>query len=134
MISTRQELPLKIAVVTNDNGDAGGARVGELATPPGETRTLATVLIENSKLVAQLEGKEEVLKERDRVIDEMRDDRSFLREELTAARGQRGDVKEIAQETLATLKAIALRGLLEEKKSPPVAAEIITSTGESRPA
>ena len=41
-----------------------------------------TVLIENSKLLAKLEGKDEVLTERNRVIDELRDDRTFLREEL----------------------------------------------------
>jgi hypothetical protein len=134
MKSPAHELPNKTRTVTNDNGDAGGARVGELAAPLGETRSIATVLIENSKLVAQLEGKDELLKERDRVIDEMRDDRSFLREELIAARALRGDVKEISQEMLGTLKAIALRGLLGETKSPPVAAEIITPTGESRPA
>src|SRR5438552_13267252 len=78
--SPAEELPRKTTTVTNDNGDAGDARVGELAAPIGERRSLATVLIENSKLVAQLEGKEELLKERDRVVDEMRDDRKFLRE------------------------------------------------------
>jgi len=115
-------------------GAAGVARVGELAAPIGETRSLATVLIENSKLVAQLEGKDELLMERDRVIGEIREDRMFLREELIAARALRGDVKEISQEMLRTLKAVALRGLLEEeKKSPPVAAEIINQEGESRP-
>lgn len=67
-------------------------------------------------------------------VAELRDDRSFLREELTEARNLRGDVKEIAQEMLRTLKAVALRGLLEEGKSPPAAAEIITPTGETRPA
>jgi hypothetical protein len=134
MKSPVQELPNKTRTVTNNNGVASDARVGELAAPIGETRSIATVLIENSKLVAQLEGKDNLLKERDRLIDEMRDDRSFLREELTAARALRGDVKEISQEMLGTLKAIALRGLLEQKESAPVAAEIITPTGESRPA
>ena len=76
------EIPLKTAPATNDNGDAGDASVRELATPTGETRSLATVLIENSKLLAKLEGKDEVLTERNRVIDELRDDRTFLREEL----------------------------------------------------
>jgi hypothetical protein len=51
---------LKMLPATNDNGDAGVARAGELATPLGETRSLATVLIENSKLLATLEGKEEL--------------------------------------------------------------------------
>ena len=96
---------------------------------------LYSVLIENAKLLAKLEGKDEVMTERNVLVGELRDDRTFLREELTEARKLRGDVKEIAQEMLRTLKAVALRGLLEEeKKSPVVVAEIITQTGESRPA
>ena len=124
-----------IASVRDASGDAGVARAGELATPAGETRSLASVLIENAKLLAKLEGKDEVMTERNVLVGELRDDRTFLREELTEARKLRGDVKEIAQEMLRTLKAVALRGLLEEeKKSPVVVAEIITQTGESRPA
>lgn len=134
MKSKPAELPLNTTTVASANGDAGDARTGELELPPGETRTLATVLIENAKLLATIEGKDGVLTERNLLVAELRDDRKFLREELTEARNLRGDVKEIAQEMLGTLKAIALRGLLEEKKSPPVATEIINQEGESRPA
>jgi len=130
----KPQIPNKVPAATNDNGDASVARAGELATPPKETRVLADVLIENAKLLATLEGKDEVLRERNTLVEELRDDRKFLREELTEARTTRGDVKEIAQEMLRTLKAVALRGLLEEGKTPPAAAEIITTTGESRPA
>src|SRR5215831_14033062 len=47
---------------------------------------LSEVLLENAKLLAKLEGKDEVFTERNRLIDELRDDRTFLREELTEAR------------------------------------------------
>lgn len=117
---------------TNDNGDAGDARGGELAT--GETRTLATVLIENARLLAKIEGKEEVLDERNTLVAELRDDRTFLREELTEARKLRGDVKEIAQKMLETLGAMSLASLgLKQAKADPQATEIINNEGESRP-
>jgi len=129
------EPSLNKASATAASGDAGDATDREVATPPRETRTLATVLIENAKILAQLEGKDQVLAERNVLVAELRDDRKFLREELTEARTTRGDVKEIAQEMLRTLKAVALRGLLEEGKNPPpAAAEIINKEGESRPA
>jgi hypothetical protein len=133
--SPMPELPLKLPAATNDNSDAGVARSGELATPAGETRTLATVLIENAKLLAKLEGKDEVLNERNVLVGEMRDDRKFLREELTEARKLRGDVKEIAQKMLDTLGAMSLASIgAKQTKAEPRAAEIINQEGESRPA
>jgi vacuolar-type H+-ATPase subunit I/STV1 len=105
------------------------------AEPQAPSIPLHEVLLENARLQERLEGRDQVLNERERVIDELRDDRQFLREELVEARKLRGDVKEISHEMLETLKAAALRGLLEQTKNPPpVAAEIITPTGESRPA
>ena len=95
----------------------------EVVTTPGETRTLATVLIENAKLLARIEGKDEVLNERNILVGELRDDRTFLREELTEARKLRGDVKEIAQKMLDTLGAMSLASMgLKQGKTDPQSA------------
>lgn len=120
--------PLNIAPVSSNVSDAGVAKVDEMATPVGETRSIAQVLIENARLLAQNEGK-------DAVIIELKEDRSFLREEVVEARKARGDIKEIAKEMLGTLKAIALpRSIQSPSDAHPVQAEIITTTGDSRPA
>ena len=120
--------PLNTVPVSSNVSDAGVAKVAEMATPVGETRSIAQVLIENARLLAQNEGK-------DAVIIELKEDRSFLREEVVEARKARGDIKEIAKEMLGTLKAIALpRSIQSQSDAHPVQAEIIATTGESRPA
>ena len=120
--------PLNTAPVSSNVGDASVAKSLELVTPVGETRSLAQVLIENARLLAQNEGK-------DAVIIELKEDRSFLREEVVEARKARGDIKEIAKEMLGTLKAIALpRSFPSPSDVHPAQAEIIATTGESRPA
>ena len=119
--------PLSTAPVRSNDSVAGVAKVEEMATPVGETRSIAQVLIENARLLAQNEGK-------DAVIIELKEDRSFLREEVVEARKARGDIKEIAKEMLGTLKAIALpRSVQSPSDAHPVQAEIIGTTGESRP-
>jgi hypothetical protein len=72
-----------------------------VATPVGETRTIAEVLIENARLLAQVEG-------RDAMIAELKEDRTFLREEVREGRKTRDDVKNIAERMLDTLKTIAI--------------------------
>ena len=120
--------PLDTTPVSGNVSDAGVAKVAEVATPVGETRSIAQVLIENARLLAQNEGK-------DAVIIELKEDRSFLREEVVEARKARGDIKEIAKEMLGTLKAIALpRSIQSPSDAHPVQAEIINATGDSRPA
>ena len=120
--------PLSTAHVRSNDSVAGVAKVVEMATPVGETRSIAQVLIENARLLALNEGK-------DAVIIELKEDRSFLREEVVEARKARGDIKEIAKEMLGTLKAIALpRSIQSPSDVHPVQAEIITTTGDSRPA
>ena len=56
---------------TIDNGDASDAMRPPMATPKGETRTIAEVLIENARLLAQVEG-------RDAIIDELKEDRTLF--------------------------------------------------------
>ncbi len=93
-----------VAPVSSDTtatGVAVAAERQELATPDGERRTIAAVLIENSRLVAQVEGK-------DAIIAELKEDRSFLREEVREARKTRDDVKNIAERMLDTLKTMAI--------------------------
>ena len=86
---------------TSDNGDAGDATHASMSTPVGETRTIAEVLIENARLLAQVEG-------RDAIIQELKEDRSFLREEVREGRRTRDDVKNIAERMLDTLKTMAI--------------------------
>ena len=72
-----------------------------MATPVGERRTVAEVLIENARLLAQVEG-------RDAIIAELKEDRSFLREEVREGRRTRDDVKNIAERMLDTLRSMAI--------------------------
>ena len=85
----------------SDSGDAGVASRASMSPPIGERRTIAEVLIENAKLLAQVEG-------RDAIIEELKEDRSFLREEVREGRKTRDDVKNIAERMLDTLKTMAV--------------------------
>jgi hypothetical protein len=102
---------------TPASGDAGVADQTEMATPKGEKRTVAEVLIENARLLAQVEG-------RDAIIAELKEDRIFLREEVREGRRTRDDVKNIAERMLDTLKTMAIgRSAL----SGPIQATVIDS-------
>ena len=59
--------------VSDATSATGVALVPEETVPEGERRTIADVLIANARLIAQVEGK-------DAIIDELKEDRSFLRE------------------------------------------------------
>ena len=82
----------------NEDGDAIDPEIGE-------TRSLASLLIENARLTAELEGKREL-------ETEMRDEKLFLRDELKEARAGRKDVAAIAERMLETLETIATGGKL----------------------
>jgi hypothetical protein len=113
--------PLSIqAPDTVDSGDASDAMRPPMATPKGETRTIAEVLIENARLLAQVEGK-------DAIIIELKEDRTFLREEVREGRRSRDDVKGIAERMLDTLKTMAIGRLPMPNPTPqePVHTTII---------
>ena len=103
--------PLSRPASDGTASDDGDATHFVVATPAGERRSLAEVLIENAKLFAQVEG-------RDGVIAELKEDRNFLREEVREARRSRDDVKNIAERMLDTLKTIAI-GRLAAPQPPP---------------
>ena len=105
---------------TIDNGVASDAMRPPMATPKGETRTIAEVLIENARLLAQVEGK-------DAIINELKEDRTFLREEVREGRRTRDDVKNIAERMLDTLKTMATGRLSMPNPTPqePVHTTII---------
>ncbi len=63
---------------------------------------LATLRAENAGLKEQLKAEREVS--------------AFFREEITSARGQRGDVVKIAEQMLGTLETIAIGGRLDRPK------------------
>ena len=119
---------IKTANDTNAIGDAsvaGDASTPPLPVPAGERRSVAEVLIENAKLLAQTEGK-------DVLIAELKDDRAFLREEVREARKLRDDTRSIAEKMLTTFQNIALRGLLEAPADGEVAApEVIKRTDDT---
>src|SRR5258708_7289320 len=87
------------------DGAASGARGAlEEASRVGEKRTIAEVLIENARTLAQSEGKDLVIAEKNAQLAELRDDRGFLREEIRESRKQRDQVKDIADRMLTTLE------------------------------
>ncbi len=119
----------KSASVTDAIGDAGvagDASAISLPVPAGERRSVAEVLIENAKLLAQNEGK-------DQIIVELKDDRAFLREEVREARKHRDDTRSIAEKMLQTLQAMALgRHLNAPQESEVAQAEIIKPNDQPR--
>ena len=66
----------------------------------------AMLMIENARLTAELTGKSEF-------IDQVLDDKSFLREELRDARERGRDVTKIAERMLETLETMAMGGKLQ---------------------
>ena len=90
-----------IAPDTTAIGGASDAVATPITTPEGERRSITEVLIENARLVAQVEGK-------DAIIEELKEDKNFLREEVREARKTRDDVKNIAERMLDTLKTMAI--------------------------
>ena len=109
------------AEVPSDASDALAPHAPPM--PAGEKRTIADVLIENAKLVATIEGKEQVIRGKDETIAELKDDRAFLRDEVRESREQRKDVKEIASRMLDAMQNIAIAG-----KLPPAATQGDTIT------
>lgn len=111
-----------------DGGDASVATQPPSATPIGERRTLADVLIENARLLAQVEG-------RDAIIAELKEDKTFLREEVREGRKTRDDVKNIAERMLDTLKTMATgRSNLAGPSQEPLRATIIDNNTSGREA
>ena len=104
--------PHNPATATGAASDAGGASAPQVAAPIGERRTLADVLIENSRLLAVIEGRDLVIRGKEETIGELKDDRGFLRDEVREARQQRKDVKDIASRMLQTMENIAVAGKL----------------------
>lgn len=107
-------------------GVAGDA-VAPLASPEGERRTVAEVLVENARLIAQVEG-------RDAIIEELKEDRNFLREEVREGRRTRDDVKNIAERMLDTLKTMAIGRLAVSAPPPqdPLQATVIDADGRQQ--
>ncbi len=120
-------VPSNHAPATPAISDAGVASRAEFSGPVGEWRTLADVLIENAKLLATIEGRDKVINGKDETIAELKDDRSFLRDELREARQQRHDVKEIASRMLEAMQTIAIAGKLPtaNRRQDDIAARVI---------
>lgn len=77
----------------------------------GEQRTIAQMLIENAKLLGQLEtkdaviaGKNDELTRIEQTNQELRSDREFLREEITDKRRLNQDLKDITSQVLELLE------------------------------
>ncbi len=97
--------------------DASDAMSAHVLAPIGERRTLAEVLIENARLLATIDGKDQVIRGKDETILELKDDRGFLRDEVREAREQRKDVKDIASRMLDAMQTIAIAGKLPPANS-----------------
>ena len=123
MAATATLIPSPANIREDDTVDGGVVSVATratMATPEGERRTIAEVLIENARLLAQVEG-------RDSIIIELKEDRTFLREEVREGRRTRDDVKNIAERMLDTLKTMAtMPALMKNSPRPdPLHATII---------
>jgi hypothetical protein len=118
------------ATATTAGSGASDAPPPKPAAAVGESRSIAEVLIENARLLATLDGKDQVIAGKDDTITELRDDRGFLREELREARRQRDDVKTIANRMLETLESMALGGKLlrTRQTEAPQESEVIRDT------
>lgn len=108
--------PLNDAPATAADSDAGAAAAAPVAVPVGERRTIADVLIENARLLATIDGRDQVIRGKDETIAELKDDRGFLRDEVREARQQRKDVKDIASRMLDAMQTIAIAGKLPPAK------------------
>lgn len=121
----------------SDAGDASATHAAPAAAQAaGERRTLAEVLIENARLLAQIDGKEQVIRGKEETIAELKDDRAFLRDEVREARQQRKDVKDIANRMLEAMETIAVAGRLppsSRSESEPVVARVIDPEREHKP-
>ena len=113
-----------IAPDTTASGSASDAVVRTMAAPEGERRSIAEVLIENARLFAQVEGK-------DAIIEELKEDKNFLREEVREARKTRDDVKNIAERMLDTLKTMAIGRLASTPlRDEPLRPEFVEHTDQ----
>lgn len=85
------------------------------------------MLIENARLLAEVEG-------RDAIIEELKEDRNFLREEVREGRRTRDDVKNIAERMLDTLKTMAIGRLAVSAPPPqdPLQATVIDADGRQQ--
>ena len=119
--------PSNHAPASSAASDAGDASRAQVSDPVGERRTLADVLIENAKLLATIEGKDQVIHGKDETIVELKDDRGFLRDEVREARRQRQDVKDIASRMLEAMQTIAIAGKLPpaNMRSDDITARVI---------
>ena len=118
------EKPLIIKSDTTATGGASDAVVTTMAAPEGERRSIAEVLIENARLFAQVEGK-------DAIIEELKEDKNFLREEVREARKTRDDVKNIAERMLDTLKTMAIGRLASAPlRDEPLRPEFVEHTDQ----
>ena len=85
--------------------------------PPtvGETRSRADILLENAKLLAMTEGK-------DAVIQELKEDQAFLREEVRDSRAMKRDVTRISEKMLTVMQSIATasRALKAPENTSPI--------------
>ena len=100
--------PAPAADATASAAGAAEEAQEKATVPAGEIRTLARVLIENAKPLSTVEGKDAVIAEKNQLIVELKDDRSFLREEVREGRKTRDDVKAIASQMLETIKSMAI--------------------------
>lgn len=127
--------PRNDATATTADGDAGGADAAHVAAPIGERRTLADVLIENARLLATIDGRDQVIHGKDETIAELKDDRGFLRDEVREARQQRKDVKDIASRMLDAMQTIAIAGKLPpaNTQSDNITARMVDSDPQPSP-
>ena len=112
-------------------GAASDAEVSPHATPlqtqPATDLRLIDALVDNARLSAQVEAKDQIIKRLDDVIDDLKHDKEIYVEELRSNRGERSDTRSITERLLDTIRSLGTGGRASPVQDRPVEAHIIHS-------
>ena len=98
-------------------------------TPPAPETDLRLLdaLVDNARLTAQVEAKDQIIKRLDDVIDDLKHDKEIYVEELRSNRGERSDTRSITERLLDTIRSLGTGGRGSPVQDRPVEAHIIHS-------
>lgn len=92
---------------------------------PQMDRQLLDALVDNARLSAQVEAKDQIIKRLDDVIDDLKHDKEIYVEELRSNRGERSDTRSITERLLDTIRSLGTGARGSPVQDRPVEAHII---------